>query len=155
MGLFSLNGTFLEIFIPFNGVVVAGLAIIKLFIDKFELSMLPFEVAAADVPFVTMTAYVPLVMVTNLITVFYVLLGEGDKYDNSDSRSQKAKFTGLKARVSAAARVLRVVPKLERSRCRWWRRTTTLSRAWASCCRASSSRHPRASTLTCSPSCAC
>jgi len=114
MGLFSLNGTFLEIFIPFNGVVGAGLAIIKLFIDKFELSMLPFEVAAADVPFVTMTAYVPLVMVTNLITVFYVLLGEGKAYDNSDSRSQKAKFKGLKARVSAAARVLHVVPKLER-----------------------------------------
>ena len=104
MGLFSLNGSFLQIFIPLNAATVGALIIIKLFIDKFELSMLPFKLAAADAPYVTMTAYVPLVMVTNLATVFYVLLGEGGSYNNSDSRAQKATFTGLKARVSSTAR---------------------------------------------------
>lgn len=104
MGLFSLNGTFLQIFIPVNAAFCAAPVLIKLFIDKFELSMLPFELAAADAPFVTMTAYMPLVMITNLATVFYVLLGEGGAYNNSDSRGQKATFTGLKARVSIPSR---------------------------------------------------
>lgn len=156
MGLFSLNGSFLQIFLPLNAATAGALIIIKLFIDKFDLSMLPFELSAADAPFVTMTAYVPLVMVTNLATVFYVLLGEGGSYNNSDSRAQKAGFTGLKARVSATARFACSLDEAS-TNCmrRWWRRTKTLSRAWASCFRASSSRHPRASTPACSPSCVC
>ena len=46
MGLFSLNGTFLEIFIPFNGVVVAGLKL-----DEPDFSKRPGVTAVTEAMF--------------------------------------------------------------------------------------------------------
>jgi uncharacterized MAPEG superfamily protein len=102
MGLFSLNGTFMEIFIPFNLIVVIAPAIIVGFLKKFELSMLGASSSQIkDAPYMLILAYVPLILVTNLVTVMYMATHTAKGYDNSYSRVAKGKLTGLPQRMEA------------------------------------------------------